>query len=90
MYTNRTVSHGARFILNQQEKIVSMLKSFTRKLRHENIRLNIVDANIHELGAVKAKAPLDIFAVKANRNLQDLSRVSWSSGRATFFQRLRF
>lgn len=50
-----------------------MLKSFTRKLQHENIRLNIVDANIHELGAVKAKALLDIFAVKANRNLQDLS-----------------
>lgn len=38
------------------------------------------DANTHELGSVKAKALLDIFAVKTNRNLQDLSRVSWSSG----------
>lgn len=38
------------------------------------------DANTHELGSVKAKALLDIFAVKTNRNLQDLSRkYLWSS-----------
>lgn len=39
------------------------------------------DANIHEPSPVKAKALLDIFAVKTNRNLQDLSRVSESGGR---------
>lgn len=38
------------------------------------------DANIHEVGGVKAKALLDIFAVKTDRNLQDLSRVSQGGG----------